>query len=175
MRKILLTNPIFKMVKMSNHFTSFRPFKICYYLQSKFPSKNITHGFWKNWWILIQTLRLISHFWKRFWSIKKYLAFLNYFIIINSFQTFGTKLNYFTIFLLNSAKDRQCKWNSCETQHKNNQNAFINQSYVSRYKAHGHDMISIQMLKLCGESILLPFSNPVLKVVLFPLNEKKQT
>ena len=140
--------------------------KIYQYLQLKFPDKNITHRFPKDWWIAVQALRLIGHFWKSFWSIKKCLAFLHYLIIINSFQTLGTKVNYLTTSCSTVPSDQQCKWNSCETQHKNNQNAFINLSYHSRYcqkiknldpnKAHGHDMISLQMLKLCCESVLPP-------------------
>ena len=51
---------------------------------------------------LVEVLRPIGHFWKRFWSIRKYLAFLHYFMITNSFKTLGTKVNYLTIFLLNS-------------------------------------------------------------------------
>ena len=35
------------MVKMSNNFKFFRPFKICYYLQLKIPNNNITHWFLK--------------------------------------------------------------------------------------------------------------------------------
>ena len=45
MGKILYTNPIFKLVEMSNHLKSFRPFKICYYLQMIFPKNHITHRF----------------------------------------------------------------------------------------------------------------------------------
>ena len=42
------SNPILKMIKISNHFKSFKPFKISYYLQLKFPNNNITHGFLKD-------------------------------------------------------------------------------------------------------------------------------
>ena len=91
------------MVNMSNHFKSFRPFKICYYLQLKFLNNNITHEFLNNRWILVQAIKLIGHFWKGFWSLRKYLAFLQYFILKNLFQTLGTKLNYLTIFFA-----RQC-------------------------------------------------------------------
>ena len=63
--------------------------------------------------------------------------------------------------------DWQFKWNSYVTEHKNNQNTFINSSYQSRYcqnnkknlepnKAHGHEMISIRTLNLCGDPVLLP-------------------
>ena len=48
MRKILNTDPIFKMVKVSNHFELFRPFKICYYVQLKLLNNNMTQGFLKN-------------------------------------------------------------------------------------------------------------------------------
>ena len=47
MRKILDTDPIFKMVKMSNHFELFGPVKICYYVQMKLLNNNMTQGFLK--------------------------------------------------------------------------------------------------------------------------------
>ena len=105
---------------MSNNFKFFRLFQLCCYLQLTLPKNNITHKFLKNWSILVQVLRVIGHLWKRFWTIRKDFAFLHYFIIINSFQTLGTKLNYLTIFLLNSVlySDWQCKWNSCNTNIK---------------------------------------------------------
>ena len=34
--------------KMNNRFKFFRIFKVCCYLQLKFPNNNITHGFLKN-------------------------------------------------------------------------------------------------------------------------------
>ena len=71
MRKILHSDPILKKVKMSNHCKFFSSFKICYYLRLKLPNNNVTHGFLKNLWILVQVLKLIGHFWKRFWTIKK--------------------------------------------------------------------------------------------------------
>ena len=106
-RKILHTNPIFKMVKINNNILSFpfELFKICCYLELKLLNINITNEFLKNWFILVQFVKLIGHFVKRSWPIRKQFAFFQYFIIINSFQTLGIK------------------------QHKNKQNTFINFSY----------------------------------------------
>ena len=155
------------MIKMSNNFKSFRSFKICYYLQLKFPNNNITHGFPKNWWILVQNIRLIAHFWKHFSSIRKHLPFLHYFIKINAFQTLGKKLNYLKkIFvqqctLIDNASEIPATLNIKTTKTLSSiQVAWAEFAKLIEdlgpNKAHGHNMISIRILKSCGDSVLPP-------------------
>ena len=51
------------------------------------PNNNTTDGFLEKLIDSSTNPRAYGHFWRRFWSIGKYLAFLHYLIIINSFQT----------------------------------------------------------------------------------------
>ena len=119
----------------------------------------------KNWWILVQNPRLIGHFCKRFWSIRKYLAFLYYFIIINFFRNFRDKAELFNNFfaqqrtLIDNASEIPATRNIKST--KTLSSIPVTRADIDKViksldpkKAHGHDMISIRVLKLCGDSVL---------------------
>ena len=100
-------------------------------------------------------------------SITKYFSLLHYFIIINSFQTFETKLNYFTIFidqhcaLIDNASEIPPTLSIKTTTTLSSipvttSNIIKIAKILDPNKAHRHDLISIKMQKLCGDSVLAP-------------------
>ena len=113
---------------------------------------------------------------KTYWSIsktflnnEKFLAYLLFFMKTNLSQTSKKKLNYLTIFFVN-----QCSLLSNNSVLPTNLPQLTSKcldsirfsssdivktiSRLNPNKAHGHDMLSIRMIKLCGNSIWKPLS-----------------
>ena len=131
----------------------------------KFPNKDITHGFPKDWWIVVQSLRLIAHFWKSFWSIKKIPCISPLFhnnTFISNFREKGELFNTFfaqQCNLISNASKIYARLNIKTT--KTLSSIPVTRADIAKIiknfdpnKAHGHDMISIRMPKLCCESVL---------------------
>ena len=104
---------------------------------------------------------------KTYWSIlkitKKFLAYLLFFMKTNSSQTTRKKLDYLTIFLFNQTllsnnsvlpTDLLQLTSKClDSIHFSSCNVAKIISHLDPNKVHGHDMLSIRMTKLCGNSI----------------------
>ena len=174
------------MVKMSNYFKSFRTFKIFYYLQLKFLNKNITHGFKKKWWILVQA--------KSFWSllktflINKKIPCIHPLYHNNKFiSNFRDKADLFNNFfaqqctLIDNASATPARLYIKTT--KTLSKIPVTRADIAKIiknldpnKAYGHDMISIPMLKLCGDSVWPPLEltfKSCLESGTFPSKSKK--
>ena len=95
-------------------------------------------------------------------SLLVYLTYLLFFMQTNSSQTSKKKLNYLTIFFVNHCSlvrnncvlptDLPQLTNKClDSTHFSSSDIAKLISHLDPYRAHGHDMLSIQMIKLCGK------------------------